>query len=361
MKDNILIISFLTILFGFFVASVLLEDRDISLSERRKLASFPEIKTGSQWNEDYFQELDQYLIDQFPLRDEFRKMKAYTQAYLFNKKDNDGVFQQNGYIFELDQTLKESNLTYFSEKLTELKEKYLDDTNAIYYSIIPDKIYYLQDSIYPKLDYDKLITTLKEKLPQEFNYIDLFSQLELDFYYKTDIHWRQEKIGAIAKYLVESMHHNYYDSPKTSVFYRDFHGSLYSKLGLDISTEELIYLTNPTLEKITMWNYEQQSFEKLYQTEKSNDVDPYDVFLSGATPLLSIENPMSQTDRNLIIFRDSFTSSLTPLLVESYNKVTLIDLRYIATDLLEDKVDFKNSDILFLYSVPVINNSRILK
>ena len=110
-----------------------------------------------------------------------------------------------------------------------------------------------------------------------------------------------------------------------------------------------------------MWNYEQQSFEKLYQTEKSNDVDPYDVFLSGATPLLSIENPMSQTDRNLIIFRDSFTSSLTPLLIESYNKITLIDLRYIATDLLEDKVDFKNSDILFLYSVPVINNSRILK
>ena len=93
-------------------------------------------------------------------------------------------------------------------------------------------------------------------------------------------------------------------------------------------------------------------------------MDSYDVFLSGATPLLTITNKEATTDRELILFRDSFGSSIAPLIIENYQKITMIDLRYIGSKYLAsiNDIDFTdNSDVLFLYSVPIINNSFTLK
>jgi hypothetical protein len=90
-------------------------------------------------------------------------------------------------------------------------------------------------------------------------------------------------------------------------------------------------------------------------------MDAYDVFLSGATALTTIENPHNVTGKELIIFRDSFGGSIAPLLLEEYSKITLVDTRYINSVLLPDYVDFHGQDVLFLYSTLVVNSSNILK
>ena len=94
---------------------------------------------------------------------------------------------------------------------------------------------------------------------------------------------------------------------------------------------------------------------------KANGPDLYEVLLSGAQPLLTIENPAGKADRELVIFRDSFGSSLAPLLLESYGKVTLVDIRYMHPDQVESYVNFQNQDVLFLYSALILNSSRSLK
>ena len=48
------------------------------------------------------------------------------------------------------------------------------------------------------------------------------------------------------------------------------------------------------------------------------------------------------------------------LFIENDRKITLIDFRYINEELIEQYIKFENQDILFLYSVPVLN-SGILK
>ena len=62
-----------------------------------------------------------------------------------------------------------------------------------------------------------------------------------------------------------------------------------------------------------------------------------------------------------MIFRDSFASSLAPLLAEGYSKITLVDIRYLSPVLLGRFVDFHGQDVLFIYSTLVINNSTIIK
>ena len=44
-----------------------------------------------------------------------------------------------------------------------------------------------------------------------------------------------------------------------------------------------------------------------------------------------------------------------------YNKITLVDTRYISQKILGEYIDFKGSDVLFMYNVMKINNSSILR
>ena len=74
-----------------------------------------------------------------------------------------------------------------------------------------------------------------------------------------------------------------------------------------------------------------------------------------------MENTSSENSRELIIFRDSFSSSLAPLLAEGYSKVTLIDIRYVNVDFICSQTDFAGRDVLFLYSTALLNNSETIK
>ena len=95
--------------------------------------------------------------------------------------------------------------------------------------------------------------------------------------------------------------------------------------------------------------------------EKKNSLDKYDIYLSGATPLLTIENSQNNNKKELIVFRDSYGSSLIPLLVEAYSKITVVDTRYVSPKILGEYIEFNNQDVLFMYSTLIINNSAALK
>ena len=77
--------------------------------------------------------------------------------------------------------------------------------------------------------------------------------------------------------------------------------------------------------------------------------------------MLTIENPDYNGTRELIVFRDSYGSSLIQLLVTGYSKVTVVDTRYISPKLLNQYIEFKDQDVLFMYSTLIINNSTTLK
>jgi hypothetical protein len=74
-----------------------------------------------------------------------------------------------------------------------------------------------------------------------------------------------------------------------------------------------------------------------------------------------LENPLAETERELVIFRDSFGSSLAPLLLDGYRKITLIDLRYVSSSYLDKLITFDQQDVLFLYSVGLVNSGRLLR
>ena len=120
-------------------------------------------------------------------------------------------------------------------------------------------------------------------------------------------------------------------------------------------------LESALLRDCTVLDWESGKHNAVYDRSKLESRDLYDVFLSGSRSLLTIENPNAATDRELIVFRDSFGSSIVPLLVQNYARVTLVDIRYIQIDVLSRFLEFKGQDVLFLYSTLVLNNSSTIK
>lgn len=115
------------------------------------------------------------------------------------------------------------------------------------------------------------------------------------------------------------------------------------------------------LKECRVYNHETGSYGSVYDLEKLSGLDPYDVYLSGSQALLTIENPNAATDKELLLFRDSFGSSLAPLLAQGYKTIRLVDIRYVSSALLEQYLSFKGQDVLFAYSTLILNSSSSLK
>lgn len=338
--------------------------QDISISERRKLEQLPELSILNITSGEFMKDFEQYTQDQFPNRFLFRSIKAFTRFYVFYQNDNNNIYIEDGYAAKLEYPLKENSIINASEKFRYLYEKYMKDKDVnIYLSIIPDKGYFLAGKNgYPSLDYDKMFDLMKHNM--EFaEYINISDILELNDYYKTDIHWRQEKIFKVAEKIGAAMGISEELSGSYTMIKTDipFYGVYYGQSALPIGHDKIYYLTNETIDNCSVYNIETKNTTSIYDIEKLNSYDPYGVYLSGASPLLIIENPNVKTDKELIVFRDSFGSSLIPLLMEGYSKVTLVDIRYITSDYLEKFITFNNQDVIFLYSTLILNSSEMLK
>ncbi|MCM0651010.1 DHHW family protein [Clostridium swellfunianum] len=362
-KNIAVTICFIIITCGFMLTNIIMQDAEFSYSERRRLAAVPTYSFKKLISGDLFEEYDKYFLDQFAFRDSFRSIKALTSRYLFKQKDNNGLYMVDGSIYKIEYPLNEKAILNAAQKLNEVYSKYLANKN-VSYAIIPDKNYFTAaQNGYLTMDYERLLEIMKQNV-SSMNYIDLFSTLDIKDFYKTDIHWSQDKTIDIADKLLKEMGNDIqasdfqYEEKRLTPFY----GSYYGQAALKQEPDTMVYLTNNIIENAVVFDTIDKEYSKVNMIDNFKNIDSYDLFLSGPKPVISVINPSCDTHKELIIFRDSFGSSIAPLLIGGYSKITLVDLRYIATDILGDYVDFSEAeDILFLYNTQILNNSYMLK
>jgi len=362
-KNIVVTLCFIIILSGFMAANAIVPDNEFSFSERRKLSEIPEFSLEKLLSGDLFEEFEEYALDQFVLRDVFRGIKAIGRYYLFNQKDNNKIYIVDGNISKMEYPLDERSVFNAAKKLNDIYTRYLQGTN-VSYAIIPDKNYFLaSQNGYLSMDYDRLVEIMNQNV-KNMKYIDLFSVLSIEDYYRTDIHWSQDRIIHVADVLLKELGN---EARASGVQYSreemyPFNGSFYGQAALRLEPDIMVYLTNDIIENAVVYDHIDKTYSKVYMHDRFGTIDSYDFFLSGARSLITVLNPACTTGRELILFRDSFGSSIAPLLLEGYSKITLVDLRYFGTELLGDYIDFtEGQDILFLYNTQILNKSAMLK
>lgn len=335
----IIFISFIS-LFGFIS---IFNKEEISIYERRKLKAFPKIKD----NNNFFDDLDKYLSDHFIFRQDFREVKGFVNYNLFNISINNNVTIKDDYLFELTETNYKS-LDNIVSKINDIVSRFnINDYDVL---SIPLKNHYVGlDNVSEEID-----EYLGSKLD---NYSSLKDELSLSDYYRTDIHIKQECLSGVVSRILELCEIEEKDIDYVLNTYDRFYGSLYAKMAISMKPDTITYLTNDLLNGVKVESVEDKDLLDVYNVSELESLDPYSVYLNGPKAYLKIVNKNVE-DRKLIIFRDSYTSSIVPLLVPYFSEIELIDLRYYSSDLLNIDGDSK---VLFIFGSEVLNNSFSIK
>lgn len=373
-------IGVITIIYALVCALVWLKPvDDISDSELRMLAQRPELSFENLTSGKYMSEFEKYALDQFPFRDELRSVKAVTYLYAMQQLDNNGIYITDGYAVKMEYPYNPKSVEYACGRFENIYNKFLKDSNTrCYISIIPDKNYFLAKKHGAlSLEYDRLIADTVSK-SSFAEYIDIVPELSIEDYYHTDTHWDQGRILPVANKIVNTMT----SAKESGVVRLDFaqkeieaplYGVYYGQAALPMKPDKMVYLYNEYTDSAVVLDRQNNKEIPMYDEKKFATRSPYDVFLGGSLSLISIKKPDAYEDdrsenesiqrekSHLIVFRDSFGSSLIPLLIPAYDIIDVVDIRYIQSERLKDFIDFNDADVLFLYSVPILNNSNVLK
>lgn len=379
-QDIWVVVVIASLLITLSLGCFLKKDDSFSESERRELKQFPLVSMETIISGEFMEDFEAYCLDQFPIRDKFRSLKAMVKYGLFFQKDNNGIYFSKGHLSKMEYPMNQSMLDYAVQKLDFIYETYLKEQGSnCYMAIVPDKNMFLaRENGYLSMDYKDLFSYM-EKNVSYAEFIDLVPYLDISDYYRTDTHWKQECILDVAEALKLAMDNGKemsatkeeiedratvaYNTYKLEQLEAPFRGVYYGQAALPLKPDTLYYLDSEILRqcKVTSYDTGKPVETVIYNMKKAEGKDPYEIFLSGASALQVIENPMAKTEKELIVFRDSFGSSLIPLLVEEYSKITIIDIRYVQSNILGQFVDFHGQDTLFLYSTVVLNNSMSLR
>lgn len=343
---------FLAVLFGFSLLHLALPDREVSRSERRRLAQLPPLSSG------FSDKLEEYMLDQFPLREQLRTVNSLVRLYGLGQADIHGIYLQGGGAFRMDGPLQEKQVRHAAAVFSAVQEKYFPSLPA-HYVIVPDKNAKAETGR-PRLDTETMRGIVREALPG-MTEIDIWDLLSTDDYYKTDPHWRQERLLPVAAAICEALGA---DAPGTFTekALSPFYGAYYGQAALPMAPDTLTYLESADTKAAEVTGPELDGAQPVYRPELLDGTDGYDVFLSGAQAVLTVTSPNVHNGRHLVLFRDSFGSSLAPLLLGSFERITLVDLRYVSAARLADYADLSDAtDVLYLCSTAVWNNGGTLR
>lgn len=355
----------LTFLFSLFVLTVLCLTKigspdAYSTVEKRPLAQPPRnISLSSLIDKSSIEQFEDFTVDQFPFREPFRSVKANVALKVLRQKQNNGYAIENGSIAQIKTAFDRQSIDRSIGRLAYITERYLQGSGGrLYFALIPDKNYYFAKQYgYPSPDYDSLTAQIKTALPDAI-LIDLFGSLSIEDYYLTDWHWDQSRLDDVLHVLGESI--GFADrlpSDYQRIELYPFRGGYHDQSGLYPPPETMVYLSNETIASLSVYNYATSKTGGVYHPDLFDSDTPYDFFMEGLQGLQRIDNPTSQSDRELIVFRDSYASPLLPLIAQAYRTVYVVDIRNVLPSALGSLLDFKGRDVLFLFSTTVLDSN----
>ncbi|WP_406242685.1 DHHW family protein [Tissierella carlieri] len=348
-----IILIFLLVIFAIPILTAMRHNVNVSNIENRTLAPLPQYSNERLLNGEYFSQWENYISDHIIGRDYL--IKSYT---LLNMKVL-GKHKINNIIIGKEDTL----LPFYTEELSNNLEDYLNNLNAMtenmknlqnHIKANGGEFYFVglpgQSSFF-RSRYQNYFENKEGYFVENEN--KMFNNLEKNNINYINMNEVFKKDQDNENYLKTDHHFSFKGSYRTYVEIID---RLRNDLGLDIGKpldiEELdivtldkpilgsrnrqLYFLHPTDEKVsiayprTPIDYEKYTNgvlnPKLYYI--NNDENPsYNIYMGGDQKEIIIDTNRENLP-NLLIFGDSFTNALEPLLYYHFNETRILDLRH---------------------------------
>lgn len=296
------------------------------------------VRDEDSWMDDF----ENYFSDHLAGREEWVGIRNKIEM-ICGKKEINGVY-----------TLDNQLIQAFKEYDSDTVQKSIDAMNSfaashpdmqvslmlaptaqeLYSSEIPSYAGYISEKSFIDECYKKMsgVTTI--------DCLSFLSGHEDDYvFYRTDHHWTS--LGAYYAYsaAAKALGYSSYglDSFNIETVSSSFRGTLYSKtLDNSITPDSIDYYMLASGEpevKMTVFDGTNETvYDSLYVRSYLDVKDKYSSFTGSNAPVVTIETNVDN-GKNLLIVKDSYAHSLVPFLSKHYSKITMVDMRYINTDL----------------------------
>ncbi len=360
--DSITVVIFLLLFFGISIGLFLKKDVSFSEQENRYLAGQPEFSFEAVMNGEFAKEYETYLSDQFIYRNQWISIRTRMELLLQKKEVNGVYFAADDYLMELSEPEKfESDLALKNYKyLSEFSKNYSNRVDGgLSIMLVPDKSVILGDKL-PEFmgttDEQRVITDIYNQCEGAVCiniYDELMKYKDEYIYYKTDHHWTAlGSYYAYVKWCKETglKENKPEDFIKTTVT-DTFRGTLDSKVNFSFSDDSIdTYELAEAIEYTLVYDNGTDIKSSLYNMEKLNTKDKYSVYLDGNHSLLEI-NTSVKNGTSILIIKDSFAHCFIPYMLNQFEHIYVVDLRYYNQSLREYIETHEITNILVLYSL----------
>lgn len=339
----LIFILFITVFFALFFVS---PKHEFSEMENRTLAQMPKFTSERLFDDSFTSEFEEYVTDQFPLRDTWVGMKYFFERALLKTENNGVYFAKDGYLIS---KFKEPDSTRLSANFDAVQRLYDSLDVPVSFSLVPTSAYVYADKL-PKnaVPYDQqTILDMAEALDAYFDLSETLVNNKNEYiYYRTDHHWTSDGAYCAYKDICKALG----TEPIERIHRKDyfpFYGTLYSNAGARAVRGDTV--STYELPDVTVTDENGEAME-LYDESFGSKKDKYSVFFGGNRPLITVQNNEMPEGEKLLIIKDSYSNCLVPYLCYNFSQIHMWDLRFNKTDLKEYVQNNGIDRVLVLYS-----------
>lgn len=362
-QQNLCIIGmFLAMVFGFTAVSLLKPDTDFSEKENRMLAKMPDLTVGDVLDGTFARDYETYLTDQFFWRNEWIGVKTNVERLMLKQEINDIYFAKDGYLIEkhsgsFDSPAALQNISTLAEFLE--AQQAVFGAEHVKAMIVPNAVEILKEKLPPfakSPQEGEFLVRVQEGLP-EGSFIDagniLRAHTNEQLYYRTDHHWTTAAARHVYKAWAEEIglsivpDEEYAQEILTEEFYGTIEAKVNTKVQADVLTAWKPLKTVPYT--VTLNRDEANVKDSLYDLSYLDTRDKYAVYFGGNQPLVEIATE-AESERRLLVIKDSYAHCFVPFAVQDFSAVTMIDLRYFNESLSAYMQANEFTDVLVLYN-----------
>ena len=349
MRNKIITSFFCLLLAVSALAGLIMPDRYYSEREKRTLTQKPQFTIADFISGKFSDELENYLTDQVPFRDDWVTLKTYMELAV-GKRESGGVYiGKDKYLMDKFTSYSKKQLAANAAALANLQKELAEEGISMNTILVPAAAQVLTDKLpayAPTADYAAILQVLTDA---GVDTVDVFSALAAhngeSIYYRTDHHWTS--LGAYYAYCAWRGIEPNADDWTQEILCTNFRGTTWNKVPLPTVPAEEITAWYRHEYRAVSYNGGEYETNSIYERKYLSGSDQYAVFLNSNQAQTVIQG--SGKSGKLLLIKDSYGNTFSQFPVEDYAEVHVLDLRFFKGDVTEYAKENGITNALVLY------------